>query len=571
MTLIFHLIIFDLNASPTVLILFSFFCLWLGSCATPVAPTGGPPDRTPPEIIQTYPEVGSTNFTGDEVRFEFSKFPDRNSVRQNVTIEPNIGIQYEVDFSRKTAIIEFVNELPENTTILVKLGSDVSDTRNNSMGSSFDLAFSTGPVIDSGQITGRLRDSDQSSVEAGERVFLFRAPVDYTAQANYVAQSDTSGLINFSYLREGIYSAIWVDDLNRDRRWNPERERAQPFHSENVDVLQDKETNIGTIYIQRPDTVSPRLDGVGLLSDIRLRLRLSEEVTWIDDAELTILDSLGNNYTTAYPLYKDSSDPNILYSQAVDPLEESQLFDVRQTGFTDEAGNSMRTDIDLFPGSAVSDTTQLRIISDNADGGLFPDEPFEVVYSTFIENPAVLDSLIVFEGEDATVGYELADVERNRLRILPDGEWQSGVRYQFGVWDPEFAERRTLQPEIWQQNELGSIDFIPSDEDTVTQTHLMLSDENNNVNIDTVYVGSVEITNLPPVSYTAKIYRNTDDVVPWSPGTIIPFQAPEPYFLRREIPVREGFTSEVIVEFSGEPEDVIQSVPADTTTTDQQN
>lgn len=567
--MIFHFIILDLNATRTLLLLCTLFFLWFGSCATPVSPTGGPPDRTPPEITETVPEVGTTNFTGGEVRFEFSEFPDRNSVRQNVTIEPNIGIQYEVSFSRKTAVVEFASELPENTTILVKLGSDVSDTRNNSMGSSFDLAFSTGPVIDDGQITARLRDADQGSVDAGERVFLFRAPVDYEAEANYVAQSDTSGQINFSYLREGTYSAIWVDDLNRDRRWNPERERAQPFHSRTVDVSQGEENNIGTIYIQRPDTVSPRLDGVGLLSDERLRLRLSEEVVWSENAELIILDSLGNNYTTAYPLYKDSSDPNILYSQANEPMGESQLFGVRQTGFTDKSGNSMQTDIDLFPGSAVSDTTQLRIISDNADGGLFPDEPFEVVYSKFIENPVVLDSLIVFEGENAIVGYEYTEIERNRLRILPDGEWEPGVSYQFGVWDPDFLERRMLQPEIWQRNQLGSIDFIPSDEDTVTQTHLMLTDENNNVDIDTVNTGSIEISNVPPVEYTAKIYRNTDAEAVWNPGTVIPFQAPEPYFLRREIPVREGFTSEVNVEFSGEPTDSSEVAPSDTVRTEQ--
>jgi len=540
----------------------------IGSCATPVAPSGGPPDRTPPDIINTYPEVGTTNFSGDEVRFDFSEFPDRNSVRQNVTIEPNIGIQFDVDFSRKTAIIEFNSELPENTTILVKLGSDVADTRRNTLGSSFDLAFSTGPVIDDGRITARLRDAEQGSVDAGERVFLFREPIDYTAQANYVAQSDTSGQIDFSYLREGNYSAIWVDDLNRDRRWNPERERAQPFHSQTVEVVQGEERTLGTIYISTPDTVSPRLDGVGLLSDIRLRLRVSEEVFWDEEAELSIVDSLGNQYSTAYPLYKDDADPNVVFSQSLDPLEESELFNVQQTGFADEADNLMQTDIDLFPGSAVEDTTRLRIISDNADGGLFQDEAFEIVYSKFIDDPAVTDSLIVFEGENATVGYDSVEIIRNRLRILPPTEeWQPGVRYQFGVWDPDFRERRTLQPEIWQRNQLGSIDFIPSDQDSVTETHLMLFDEANKVSIDTVYVGSVEIGNLPPVSYTAKIYRNTDGREPWNPGTINPFQAPEPYFLRRDIPVREGFTSEVNVEFSGVPGSSPESTPADSART----
>ena len=542
----------------------------IGSCATPRAPSGGPPDRTPPEIISTYPIVGTTNFSGDEVRFEFSEFPDRNSVRQNVTIEPNIGIQYEVDFKRKTAIVEFIDELPDNTTILVKLGSDVSDTRRNTIGSSFDLAFSTGPVIDKGQITARLRDADQGSVDAGERVFLYREPIDYTAQANYVAQSDTSGRIDFTYLREGTYSAIWVDDLNRDRRWNPERERAQPFHSETVDAVQDAIRDLGTIYISTPDTVAPRLDGVGLLSNVRLRLRVSEEVFWDDDSQITVVDSLGNEFTTAYPLYKDESDPNVLFMQSGDPLVEEQLFNVEQTGFTDAAENPMRIEIEPFPGSAVSDTTRLRIISDNADGGLFPDESFDIIYSKFIDETAVVDSLIVFEGEDVLSNYQEIEIDRNRLRIFPpSGEWQTGVSYQFGVWDPDFVERRTLNPEIWQRNELGSIDFIPSDSDTTTETYLKLFDENNKVDIDTVFTGSVEITNLPPVSYTAQIYRNTYGETEWNPGTIDPFQAPEPYFLQKDIPVREGFTSEVNVEFSGPPADSLQSVPQDSLSTDE--
>lgn len=556
-------------ASRPVLFYCICFCFCFGSCATPIAPTGGPPDTTPIEIESTAPEVGATNFSGDEVRFNFSKFPDRSSVRQNVTIEPNIGIQYEVSFSRRTAIVEFTQDLPENTTILVKLGSDVSDTRRNNMGSSFDLAFSTGPVIDEGRITARLRDADMGSVNAGERVFLYREPIDYTEQANYVAQTDTSGQIEFSYLREGTYSAIWVDDINRDRRWNPERESAQPFHRDSVEVIQGVEKDLGTIYIQRPDTLSPRLDGVGLLSEVRLRLRLSEEVTWSDDAELSIVDSLENFYTNAYPLYKSASEPTVLFAQADDPLEENQQFNIRQSGFTDQAGNSMQIATDPFPGSSEADTTQLRIISDNADAGLFPDEPFEIIYSKFIDVSAVTDSLIIFEGETQRTEYEFVEADRNRLRILPDDEWQAGVRYQFGVWDPDFVERRTLEPEIWQRNQLGSIEFIPSDGDTIKQTRLMLSDENNKIEVDTVYTGSIEISSLPPVLYTAKIFRFGEEGNQWNPGRVVPFRAPDPYFLRREIPVREGFTSEVNVEFSGTPAELQNIVPPDTSGAEQ--
>lgn len=539
--------------------LFSGFSLiglfFIYGCATPVAPTGGPPDRTPPEIIGTTPEVGTTNFTGDEVRFDFSKFPDRASVRSNVTIEPSLGIQFDVSFSRKTAIVEFEEQLPENTTIIVVMGSDVSDTKNNNMNSSFSLAFSTGPVIDDGNVVARLRDADRGSVDAGERVFLFREPIDFTESANYVAQSDTSGAVDFSYLREGQYSAIWVDDINRDRGWNPERERAQPFHVESFFVEQEGEVDLGTIYIHRPDTTSPRLEGVGLLSNKQMRLRNTEEVFWDEESVFTVVDSLGESYTEAYPLYKDRNDPNIVFAQAEDPLVEENQFNVLQSGFRDRAGNPLRVVTDPFPGSAEPDTLTLRYQSDNTEGGLFPEQPLEINYSKFIDDDAVVDSLIVFEGETVIEDYEFVDVRRNKLMVFPDGDWAGGPRYRFGVWDPEFMERRTIEPEIWQQSELGSIEFNPADEDTTTPIRLTLTGEFNRMEIDTVFTGSIEISNLAPVSYHAKIFRDQSGNGRWDTGTIDPFSPPEPYFLRRDIPVREGFTSDVSVEFSGMPEE----------------
>jgi len=503
--------------------------------------------------------VGTTNFDGNEVRIEFSKFPDRASVRSNVSIQPNLGIQFEVSFRRQTAIIEFQNELPENTTVIVVMGSDISDTRNNEMGSSFSLAFSTGPVIDDGNVTARLRDADKGSVEAGERVFLYRAPADFSESANYVAQSDTAGEIDFSYLREGEYSAIWVDDVNRDRRWNTERERAHPFHINSFFVEQGGEVDLGTIYIQRPDTVSPKLEGVGLLSEVRLRLRNSEEIFWNSGARFTIVDSLGQSYANAAPLYKSMDDDLVLFAQVDEPLEEENLFTIEQSGFTDKAGNRLQITADPFSGSAEPDTATMRYIHNNSEGGLFPDQALEITYSKFIDDDAITDSVIVFEGETATDDYEFLDVQRNILRIRPNGEWNAGIRYNFGVWDPDFMERRTIDPEIWRKNDLGAIEFNPANDDTTTPTRLILTDNNDRFELDTLFTSSIEIDNLAPVNYHAKIYRDVDENGEWNPGGIDPFKAPEPYFLRRDIPVREGFSSDVTVEFSGKPEKLVDS------------
>lgn len=535
----------------------TFLCLsflLISGCATPISPSGGARDTEPIEVIQTSPEVGTTNFRGDQVSFSFNKFPDRNSIRQNITIEPNIGIQFDLDFGRKSVDVEFSERLPENTTIIVKLGSDVSDTRRNKISSPFDLAFSTGPVIDEGTVSGRLRNNERESVDAGERVFLFREPIDFTSPANYIAQTDTSGSFEFTYLREGTYSAIWVNDVNRDRKWNQERESAQPFHVETFEVFQGEETPIGTLYIQRPDTVAPRLDGVGLLSENRMRLRMSEEVFWTSgEAQFAINDSLQNLYTTAFPLYKTISDPLIVFAESEQALEESNMFEIIPTGFRDRSGNSLQVTAGPFSGSAVVDTTRLRIISNNSRGGLFPDQALEIVYSKSIDDPAVQDSLIVFEGDKAIENYQFVDVNRNRLRILPNGDWSAGIRYRFGVWDPDFMERQTVEPEIWQRNELGSIEFVPAEDDSTTLTRLSLTDDNRKIEIDTTFTGIIEIDQLPPLSYTARLYRDRNEDGEWNPGTVVPFSAPEPYFIRRAIPVRKGFASEVSVVFSGPP------------------
>lgn len=523
--------------------------IWFGSCATPMAPSGGPPDREGPIVESTNPQTGTVNFEGDKVRFNFSEFVDRNSVRQNVSIEPNLGIQFEVSFSRKSATVEFEEQLPENTTIIVQLGSEVTDTRNNEIGSPFELAISTGPELDDGNVLARLRHAEKGSVEAGERVFLYRVPADFSEPANYLAQSDTSGIVNFSYLKEGRYTALWIDDVNRNREWDAEREFAQPFYIEEFEVEKGEEFDLGSLFIQRSDTAAPRVDGVGLLSQSRLRLRLSEPVDWQDDAYITVNDSLGEEYTTAYPLYTSIDDPQAIFAQSMDNLPEDQTFLIEPNGFTDEAGNRLRSAVEGFSGSAEEDTASLRLIKDNSANGLYINEPLEVTYSKFIDDDSVVDSLRVIQGDQEINDWEFVEIERNKLIIKPEIIWESGTQYEFRVWDPYQTEYATIRPDVWQRNQLGEIEFTVDEEDSTAEYRLLLNDDTQKVEIDTVFVGSIEIDNLPPLEYNVRVYRDRNENGRWDSGSIDPYEAPELYFLQRNIPVREGFTSEVSVDF----------------------
>jgi uncharacterized protein (DUF2141 family) len=504
-------------------------------------------------ITGTSPVNGTTNFDGDEIRFEFNEFIDRNSFRRNVSIEPDLAIELDYSFRRKTAIVKFQDELPENTTVVVKVGVDVTDSRRNKMGESYDLAISTGETLDSGEVTATVLDAHTGSGESGRRVFLYREPVDFSQRANYVAQSDTAGSIQFGYLSEGRYRAIWVDDLNRNRIWDTEREPAQPFTVNDFSVEQDQAVDLGTLYVFMPDTTAPSIDGVGLLSERRLRIRMSETVNWGDDAYFSVTDTLGNESTRAFPLYLSESDPSILFAQSLEALNEDSSYTLDPIGFEDEAGNTLGIRVDSFIGSSEPDTTALRTVSHNSGSGLFPDEPLEISYTRFIDDPAVLDSLLVLEGDEMFRDWPASEIDRHILRISPRVDtWESGLRYEFRVWNPWGLEREQINPEFWQRNQLGGIEMsVVNARSGENNRYIQLRDRENSIRVDTVFTGNgpILIDNLPPLSYNVTIFEDLNNDGKWDTGSIDPYEAPEPYFVRRNIPVREGFTSEVTLEF----------------------
>ncbi len=532
----------------------------LVSCATPVAPTGGPPDRTPPEIVETRPVNETVNFDGRVVEFTFSKFVSRSSLLEAIEVEPDLAIGYDVSWSRRTATIRFERDLPENTTVIITIGTELQDTRNNNLGAPYSLAISTGPEIDEGRVTARVRLADDGTAESGYRVFLYREPFDLAARANYIAQTDTAGQVEFSYLAEDRYKALWVDDTNRNRIWDRDREFAQPFYDSTFTLERGDEIDLGTIYIEKPDTTRPRLQGVGLLTERMMRLRFNEEVYWDESARIDLIDSLGNRYTGAWPLYLLPDDHRVLMAQTDDPLPEDDRFHLELTGITDRAGNRARFTADPFTGSAQADTIGLRIIGDNSEPGLFNDESFVVGYNKLIDDDDVVDSLRVVEGEIMIEEWPNVEIDRHRLIILPEENWQSGITWQFLIWNPHRQELRPYEPTIWQRNQLGAIEFLfeegeePDRSDELHDEenhhlHLRLFDEEEKVHIDTTFTGRILIEDLPPLTYTAVVFKDLDGSDSWDSGSVEPYRAPEPYFVRRDIPVRAGFTSELNIRF----------------------
>lgn len=522
------------------------------SCATPSSPTGGPPDRQGPEIIRTEPETGTVNFEGRQIVFHFSEYVERSSFTDALTIEPQLGLTYELDWGRKSVAIEFEQELPDLTTLIVTLGTDFSDMNGNSIASPFKVAVSTGPEIDEGKLVGRLLDARTGEGEEGHRVLLYRTPVDLAQPANYIGETDTSGTVHFSYLRQGKYKAFWVDDRNRNKIWDPERERAQPFPEEFVTLQKSGEDTLGTLYIAGSDTSKPVLQGVGLFSSQRLRLRFSENITLTDSSRIRVQDSTGTGVGGVFPLYVSPEEPYVLFAHSSRALAPEQRYRLEALNIADPAGNVAALSAQTFTGSAQEDTTAQRIVGTSVGAGIFPGESIRIAYAAPITQAAVRDSLKVVAGDSLVQPWPHLQIERNRVRINPGGQWKEGQEYEFRPWNPATQSHRPITPTIWYETDLGALRVAFSDTTGAGHrpTRLLLKrSEAGELAADTVFTGQVTLEGLAPVDHQLILYQDLNGNGEWDAGTVAPFEAPEPYFIQNAVPIQGGFTADMEAGF----------------------
>lgn len=531
-------------------ILVLFVSVYFLGCATPIGPTGGPRDSTGPKVLSTEPETGTTNYDGRSISFQFDEFVNRNSVTSNITIEPDLGLRYSLDWRRKTLNVKFENELPDSTTIIVTLEPGVTDTRSNKIGSPIKVAFSTGDEIDEGRVLGRIRSAETGEGVEDATVLLYREPVNLNEAATYKAQTDTGGVFEFAYLREGRYQALYLDDRNRNKTWEAASENAQPFHDQFIRLEKAASDTLAPIYIVQRDTLAPELLGVGLLSSQRLRFRFDENIEVQDTASIVLQDTLGNLVSNAYPLYISKEDPFVLFVQSEEPTDPYHSYTVSVDGIFDAAGNRVITEGVLFSGSAQEDTTLQRILQNKSDPGLFPSQAFEVVYAAPITDPVITDSVVVAEGEVTFEEWPDISIRRNHLYIEPQEDtWIEGVSYQFLVWDPFTRTRKLYSPEVWDATELGEIEVRLEDGDSTKVYNMLLESDVTSFRLDTTFTESVTVSELAPVSYRVSVFEDRNNNGIWDEGSVVPFTAPEPYFVKSGIKIRTGFTSEVIITF----------------------
>lgn len=135
--------------------------LILLACATQVAPGGGPEDKLPPRVAAVYPAPNTTNHPNElYIKLEFDEWINASIPRSAVSISPPIDKKMRFEVSGKTLELTSRAELDSGTTYTVTFAGGIKDLRGNMLATPFQVVFSTGAVIDSLKLVGRVLVND---------------------------------------------------------------------------------------------------------------------------------------------------------------------------------------------------------------------------------------------------------------------------------------------------------------------------------------------------------------------------------------------------------------------------
>lgn len=512
-------------------------------CAVPVAPTGGPPDQQPPEVISMVPENNSVNVSGRSVGITFSEHVDEASFQQALTITPEPAERPDLKWSGRSVEIRFKTAPDTNTTYILTISTRLRDLRGVSLKTPITRAFSTGPMINSGKIRGRVLDPVRGTGQRGVQVYAY-ATTDVPPNGPlperplYTNETDEAGSFEFDYLSNRPYYVIGVADRNNNRRIdNLELVAVPPVRSIVADSIGSP---VGSPWFAAVlDTVAPEVRRVQSLSDRQIEVRYSEDIrlNGASPRDWIVMDSLETPVDSAQFAYQLVDERRSVYLVTA-PLKSGSYL-LRPGAVADSAGNRASTIPIAFDASGREDTLRARFVSflpadgEPAPTTLLPGLRPGLQFSKPVSSVEASRLVSVQDSSGAAVSYEFAQDEAIEHHIVVD-QTRRLRSFSVRVRRPGAADSvATRRYSVLSSRDLGGITAVlvavPDTAAVRVEARRSRSREPAGVSTATG-PGRFTISRLPQGSYGLRIFRDDNKNGVWDAARLFPFTSAEPLF-----------------------------------------
>ena len=280
---------------PILIIVWFGYLVFTSSCANTGMPTGGPKDTISPVLVSTTPKYLATNYKGTEIRLTFDEYVVYDELNQKLVVSPPMKKKPLFKSKGKTLIVEFREDLKENTTYSLDFKDAVADNNEKNPYTDLRFAFSTGPVIDTLQVAGYVKKAfDLEPVE--DALVLLHRVHDETAFfdsiPDYIGKTDKEGYFEIKNIAKDMYQLYAVVDGDNSLTYNQAGE---------LIAFADSLIIPDARYITRNDTIVKDGDTLAVHSEIEYYPAIQYLLLFEEEAFDQYLDSysrLAPNYCT---------------------------------------------------------------------------------------------------------------------------------------------------------------------------------------------------------------------------------------------------------------------------------
>lgn len=195
----------------------------LYGCAKDVAPSGGPKDTTPPNVVEAMPPNNSTNFNAKVISITFDEYITLKNVKNKLMISPPFKEEPEITNKGKKVIIKLKEELKPNVTYNFYFDDAIVDYNEGNPIKNFSYIFSTGDFLDTLSFKGNIIDAYTLQPVEDCIIALYANLADSafrTSVPYYITKTDKQGNFTFNYLQDTFYNIYALKDLNNSRTFD---------------------------------------------------------------------------------------------------------------------------------------------------------------------------------------------------------------------------------------------------------------------------------------------------------------------------------------------------------------
>lgn len=223
------------------------------SCANMASPSGGDYDFDAPVVVRTSPGFNATNVKNGKIVIEFDENVTIERPSENVIITPPQKSFPKITTVNRKVTVELRDTLLPNTTYTIDFTNSIADNNEKNPIENFSYSFSTGDVVDSLAISGKVLEANNLEPIKGMYVGL-HSNLNDTAftktKFERISRTNESGMFTIRGVAPGKYKLYALNDANRDYMYDNPAE-AIAFLDTTVEPASEKATREDTIYIDK--------------------------------------------------------------------------------------------------------------------------------------------------------------------------------------------------------------------------------------------------------------------------------------------------------------------------------